>query len=117
MKRRVPLTEGNYIPPALPATSDVLRKLPQLREFITATTYEDGSVRVPGDFALRNRGTGFEVTLYDPDAGLRLPCRGSTIDDAFMLAEKLLGVEDAPWEVDDYLTQRLAKRKARKKGA
>ena len=117
MKRRQPPAGAGAIAPALPATSVVLSKFVLLREFLTATSYEDGSARTPGDLALRNRGVAFEITLYDPDAGLRLPVRGPTLDDALTLAEKLLGVETAPWEVDRYLTEQLAKRKGKKKAS
>jgi len=114
MKRRAAPAESNPLTKALPALSVMLGKLPALREFITATSYDDGSPRQPGYFTFRNRTTTFEVTAYDVDAGLRLACRGEKIDDAFALLEQLLGVEDAPWEVDNYLMEQ-AKRRAKKK--
>lgn len=117
VKRRQPPAGAGAIMPALAATSVTLAKFTLLREFLTATQYDDGAPRTPGDLALRNRGVAFEVTLYDPDAGLRLPVRAATLDDVLALAEKLLGVESAPWEVDRYLTEQLGKKKGRKKAS
>lgn len=114
MKRRLPVNHKDLPGIPLPMTSAILMKLTLMREFLTEVNYEDGSVRQPGYFTLRNKGTQFEITLYDPDAGMRLPCRGLLIDDCFALAEKLLGTENAPWEKDDYLTSRLTEKKKRK---
>ena len=117
MKRRQPVVNVGACAPALPATSVLLAKLPAIREFLSATAYDDGSPRVPGYLTLRNRGHSYELTLYDPDAGLRLPTRGPDLDKTLLLAEQLLGVEEAPWEVDNYLTEQLAKRAKRKRAS
>lgn len=101
--------------PALPATSVLLSKLPAIREFITATQYEDGSPRVPGYFTLRNRGASFELTMYDYDSGCRLPVSAHELDKALQLMEQLLGVEEAPWEPDRYLMNLLAERNKKKR--
>lgn len=115
IKRRSGMGEANLPSLPLPATSLILAKLPLVREFITATTYDDQTLRAPGYFTMRNKSTQFEVTFYDPDPALRLPCRGLTIDDAFALAEKLLGTDGAPWEHDQYLSECAARKKKRKK--
>jgi hypothetical protein len=116
VKRRIPPQgSGKNIVPALPATSVILAKVPAMRAFVTDTAYEDGSPRVPGYFTLRNRVACFEVTLYDPDSGCRLPVRGSDLDKALQMAEQLLGVEEAPWEVDQYLLGQLEQRGRKKK--
>jgi hypothetical protein len=86
-----------------------------LREFISATEYEDKTPRTPGYYTLRNRGAAYELTVYDPDSGTRLPCRGQTLDEVFALVEKLLGAVEAPWECDSYLTEQLARKGKRKK--
>lgn len=99
----------------LPAASVLLGKLPGVREFVTATSYEDGTIRTPGYLTLRNRQVTFEITLYDPDSGSRLVARAAKLDDVLALVEQLLGVTDAPWEVDDYLTAQLTRR-GRKRG-
>jgi len=115
MKRRQVAAPGEHKLPALPMASTILAKLPALREFLTATEYEDGGNRQPGYMTMRNRGTTFEVTLYDPDSGHRIACRGTSFDETLLLAEKLLGTPEAPWEVDQYLTDQLAKRSRKKK--
>lgn len=115
MKRRTAAEPGQVVVPALPSTSVHLPKLPALREFLTATTYDDASPRTPGYFTIRNRVTTFEVTVYDPDSGSRLSCRGPKLDDALSLIEQLLGVAEAPWETDAWLTEQLLRKRKRKK--
>lgn len=114
MKRRQQAQPGQASVPALPSTSTHWPKLASIREFLAATSYDDGTARVPGYLTVRNRTTTFEITLYDPDSGSRLVCRGGTLDEALALAEKLLGVEEAPWEPDNYLQAQLAKKRPRK---
>lgn len=99
----------------LPRESVLFRKLPHLVEFLSAVMYEDSSARVPGYYTFRNRGASYEVTLYDPDSGSRLPCNGATIDEAFATAEKLLAAPDTPWVPDRWLMSELAKREPKKK--
>lgn len=117
MKRRLPAVPGTAVVPPLPSASTLLPKLPALREFITATKYEDNTPREPGYFTVRNRVTTFEVTVYDPDSASRISARGKTLDEALGLVEQLIGVEEAPWEPDAYLAQLAAKKRPRKKGA
>lgn len=115
VKRRNAPAAGGIIQPALPAASVMLGKLPCLREFLTATAYEDGSPRVPGYITIRNRQVTFEATIYDVDSGTRLSARAAKLDDVLALLEQLLGVEEAPWEIDSYLTEQLARRSKKQK--
>lgn len=115
LKRRVQPSEGDLILPFLGRESKLLIKLPRLCEFLSATTYEDGTFRQPGYLTFRNRLTTYEVTLYDPDAGMRLALRAVTIDEALTLAEKAVDAEGMPWEVDQYLTDQIAKKVKKKK--
>lgn len=114
MKRRTPVGPGGFVLPAAPSVSTLLAKLPAVREFCSATEYDDHSAREPGYMTLRTVGTQWQVTLYDPDSGTRLPVRAPDLDKALLLAEQLLGVEDAPWEPDRYLTEMLAKKNKKK---
>lgn len=116
MKRRSPPVDGPAIVAPLPSASTLWPKLPATRAFIHDTAYEDGTARIPGYITIRNKVTTIEITYYDPDSGTRLPCRGSTLDQALTLGEQLLGVEEAPWEVDKYLMEQLvAKSKNRRR--
>lgn len=116
VKKRAPLVTGAHIiVPPLPAKSLMLNKTPLLREWLSATSYEDGSPRVPSYVTLRNRGATYEITLYDPDQGARLVVAGPEIDHVLMALEQLLGVDEAPWEIDKYLAEQLTKRGVRKK--
>lgn len=102
-------------PPPLPAPLVVLVNSPLLSEHIVATKYDDGLVRVPGSFKVENIGSAFRVTVYDHDAGLRLPVTGPTLESALEEVEVLLGTADAPWEIDRYLSEQVAKRGKKKK--
>jgi len=110
MKRRRSPGEELVIP-ILSRETKLLAKLPRLCEFLTATSYDDNTFRTPGYLTLRNRLTTFELTLYDPDAGLRLALRAVALDDVLMLAEKAVDADGMPWEVDNYLTEQAGKKK------
>jgi len=112
-KRQV--ASGDLILPFLGRDSKLLAKLPRLCEFISATAYDDGTFRQPGYLTFRNRMTTYEITLYDPDYGLRLALRAVTIDEVLTLAEKAVDADGMPWEVDNYLTEQLSKKKPKKK--
>jgi len=114
-RRQAPAAGENSIAPALSMTSTVLAKLPALREFVSATQYEDNTPRVPGYFTLRNRGASYELTVYDYDSGCRLAVCAPELDKVFLLMEQLLGVVDAPWEHDRWLMEQLQKRTKNKK--
>ena len=115
MKRRVPQVNTDHPPNPAPKTSIVLAKFPALRDFLTATAYEDKSHRTPGYMTLRTIGVAWQLTLYDPDSGARLPVRANDLDGVLSLAEQLLGVEEAPWEIDRYLSEMLSKRTKKKR--
>lgn len=110
IRKREALGEAQKIP-ALDPAGKYLVKCPMLLEFVSATAYEDGSVRQPGYFTLRNRLIEWEVTVYDPDAGARMAVRARSLDQVFVGLETLLGSPDAPWEPDQYLLGRLPKKK------
>lgn len=114
IKKRQPPDKEKTIP-ALPAESKILAKFPLLREFLSATQYEDGEARVPGYLTIRPRFIEWEVTLYDPDAGCRVAVRARTLDDMLQGAEVILSASEAPWEPDNYLQEQLAKRTKKKK--
>lgn len=114
LKKR--LASGELPPiPALSVETILLKKCPLLVEFCAATAYEDGSARQPGYFTLRNRVIEYELTVYDPDAGMRLTCNAVQLDRVFAGLEALLGAPDAPWMVDRYLWERKPKEKTKKK--
>jgi len=106
---------GQKLPqPQLPQESKLLGKLGQLVAFVSDVKYDDNSPRTPGYFTLRNRVFTYELTLYDPDAGLRVAVRDTTVDGVFAAGNALLLAPDAPWEQDDYLTGLLAKKPKKK---
>jgi len=114
VKRRNQVPDGDLPVPALSGTSVILAKLPMLREFMSATQYEDMSSRTPGYMTLRNRGYSYEVTLYDPDSGCRIAVRAQELDKVLLLAETVVSAPESPWERDTYLTEQLAKKRKKK---
>jgi hypothetical protein len=115
MKRRASYALSELIPPAAAGASVILAKLPGLREFLSFTSYDDGSVRQPGTLRLTSHYGAWEVTVQDPDAAARLTVRDGSLDKALLLIEQLLGAEEAPWETDRYLAERQAKKPVKKK--
>jgi len=114
IKRRPGPTAGPAHMPEAKVTSVILAKLPALREWMVATTFDDGSARESGKLSLEIYGTSWCLMLRDPNNGLRLPVRGEDLDKTLLLAEQLLGVEEAPWERDNWLTEQLAKKRKKK---
>lgn len=114
VKRRSPLAGPGAIVPPLPSHSKLLAKQTLLCEFLSATKYDDETPRQPGYLWLTNDTTGYTVHLFDPDSASRLLCRGGTIDEAFLLAETGLGLENAPWVPDRFLQARLEGSKKKK---
>lgn len=105
---------GDLPQPQLDQTTKVLVKLPQLVAFVSDVVYTDKSRRTPGYFTLRNRVFAYELTLYDPDAGMRVAVRHNTVDGVLAAAEELLKAPDAPWEADSYLMGQLPKNRKKK---
>lgn len=114
LKRRPGPGAAGAVQPAAQAASTIMGKLPAMREFLTATVYDDGSARAPGRLRIETQGTIWAVTVQDPDACARLTCRAPTLDGALLLVEQCLGVEDSPWELDRYLAQAQTTSKKKK---
>jgi len=115
IKRRNP-AGVEQVAAQLAAPVGVFERWTAIAEFLSEVKYEDGTIRLPGSVRIENVRTCYRVTLYDPDAGLRLPFAGATVEGCLDELERLLRVVDAPWEVDQYLTRQAAQRpKAKKK--
>lgn len=112
-RRQAPGQQSEVIPLQKPIA--VMAGQENLADHITCVKYDDGTVRVPGSYKVENMGTHFRVTVYDHDAGLRLPVTGPTLEEAFANVETLLEATDAPWEVDQYLTSKVKQRPKPKK--
>jgi hypothetical protein len=115
MKRRAAPAPESVLKLPVCTESVLLSDLPLMLRHITETSYDDLTPRTPGYYWVMNREVAFEVIVFDPDSGCRLPCRAADYDTAMMLAERLLGVEDAPWEPDRFLSDQLLKRVKKKK--
>lgn len=114
MKRRV-VKGSDLILPLLSRETATLKKLPDLVAFLAECSYDDMTMRTPGYFTLRNRLHCYELTLYDPDAGVRLALRAQTLDDVLRLANEAVTAEGLPWEIDNYLQEQLTKKTKKKR--
>ena len=86
-----------------PMESNVLGKLHQLIAHCAVTRYDDGDPRRPGWFTVKTLGAAWVVDVKDPDACARLTATADSLDNALVLADMLLGAEEAPWEPDPFL--------------
>lgn len=91
--------------------SVILSKLPHLVAHCCVLRYEDGDGRRPGWFTIKSQGASWVCQVKDPNACAQLQAIGNTIDDALVLADLLLGSEQAPWEPDQFLKAQSAKKK------
>lgn len=107
MQRRRAVDPATVVRPPLAGETKILAKFPQLVAFLRDTAYDDGTPRTPGYLWLSNRGTAFEVVLFDPDSGSRLPVIAATLDDVLALSEAMLRSPETPWLPDKYLSERL----------
>lgn len=114
IRKRLEQSSADVKVPEAKVTSVLLAKLPAIREWMVSTVYDDGSSRVPGKLNVEVYGTLWCVTLRDPNNGLRLSIRAEDLDKCLLLVEQCLGVDEAPWERDQYLTDQLAKKGKKK---
>jgi len=98
----------------LSGDSKIFAKFPRLCEFWTRLTYDDGSRRLPGRHWFDQDSVGFTLTLFEVSGMAKMRCRAATIDDCYALAEKCLGSDNAPWEVDAYAREKAAGKKPKK---
>lgn len=96
---------------SLSGESKLFKNFPRLCEFWSARTYEDGTPRSPGRHWFDQDGVGYTLTLFEVSACAKMRCRAATIDDCYALAEKALGAENAPWEVDQYAREKASGKK------
>lgn len=115
MKKLKIAANTGIAPMGVSSTSVLWGKLTRLREHLTCLAYDDGTIRTAGYMWVKTTATQWVITIFEPDACARMDVRGSTLDDTLTLVEKLLGAEDAPWEVDSYLQEKAAKRTKKKR--
>jgi len=114
LKRRDGVSQGGIVA-ALEMPALLAKRWPVVGEFLVATQFDDGSSRVPGELKLANRGAGWLCTLYDVEQAARISVNAPTVEQGLSLLEQLLGVEEAPWEHDQYLQTLLDRRKKKKR--
>ncbi len=73
--------------------------------------YDDGEPRQPGWVQIKTQGAAWVVSLIDFDACAQLQALGQSLDDALVLADALVGTEDAPWEPAQWLLKASQRKK------
>jgi len=104
----------NVALPALDPPALLSKRWPAISEFLVATLFDDNTCRLPGEIKWSAKAAGWQVTLYDVEQALRLSVNAPDVEKAMSMLEQLLGVEDAPWEIDNYL-QALKERREKKR--
>lgn len=93
-----------------PLASKHFASLPNLAMHCAVVRYDDGDPRQAGWFTVKTQGSAWVIVLKDPDSASQMSCIGNTLDDALVLAELMVGSDDAPWEPDPW-----AKRQGQRK--
>lgn len=86
--------------------SSLATKYPSLAAHCAVLRYDDGTPRKAGWYTVGTMGAAWTVTVKDPDGGCQLRCTGTTLDDAYAMADLLLGSDECPWEPDLWAQQR-----------
>lgn len=104
-------TAGGTARHLAPVESDILSKLPNVVAHCCVTRYEDNDPRRPGWITIKTMGAAWVVQCKDPDACASLTATADTLDNALVLADLLLGAEEAPWENDPFLKRQDGRKK------
>lgn len=113
VKRRSPNPTASKDGPIhlAPMESGVFGKLSSLVAHCAETRYDDGEPRRPGWFTIKTLGAAWCVQVKDPDSACQMTTTAATLDDALVLADVLLGSDEAPWEPDPFLKAQEARKK------
>jgi hypothetical protein len=111
IKRRQKSAEQSNASHVAAVDSTLFSKLHPLVAHCACTRYDDGEPRKPGWFTIKTMGAAWVIEVKDPDTCQRLVVVQQTLDDALSLASLLMESEEAPWEVDPWLSQQQAKSK------
>lgn len=97
--------------PAASNTTKILAKHVALLEFVTCRRYDDGSEREPGYFTVGVSQGQWRLVLKDPTTCTQLVVLAEKIDDAFQLADMLLGDPMTPWIEDPWLLNKKPRKR------
>lgn len=75
-------------------------------EFLTSTSYADGTSRKPGSLSLRLTSGSLQVTLTDPSTGTYCCRSGPTLDDCLMALEMAFLDNSLGWRESGYAKPR-----------
>ena len=76
------------------------KRFPNLADFLTKRTYEDGSVRKPGVLICFAHNQTFSWIVKEPSAGLLIRGECSSWDKLNSTIESVLSMSTVPWEED-----------------
>ena len=84
-------------------------QLPALAEFLVATSWSDGTSRLPGTLTLFTDGPQWKLCLSDKDQGQVAFVTGSCPQEAFLAAERGLVAANLDWRVSSPSTRKKSK--------
>lgn len=111
MKKKTPHASQSEAHHLAAVESDLFSKFAPLVQHCCVTRYDDGDARQPGWWTVKTMGSAWIIEVKDPDTCSRLVVVQQTLDDAIALASILLESEEAPWELDPWLSAAKAKKK------
>lgn len=91
--------------------SDIFKGLLPLIEHCCVRQYDDGDPREPGWFTVKTQGAAWVIQVKDPDSCCSFTSVAETLDKALETAALLLSCDEAPWELDRFLSQNGKKKK------
>lgn len=83
-----------------PVETNLLGMFGNIIAHLTEVRYDDGAPRRPGWLLLKTQGSTWSCFIKEPDAAAQMNVNAQTLDDLLILADMLLGADDAPWEPD-----------------
>lgn len=91
-----PTGNGGYAAPSGPGDEDV----PLLVEYLSATTYDDGTPRQTSTLLLMAQDGAWKACLRDREQGMCLWVAAPSFGALIGVVEASLGLPDAPWRLD-----------------
>lgn len=111
MKKKSKPAETGGVKHLAALESNLFGPLLSLVEHCAVRSYDDGDPREPGWFTVKTSGAAWVVQVKDPDACVSFSAVADTLDKALETAALLLSCDEAPWELDAFLSKMKAEKK------
>jgi hypothetical protein len=93
-------------PPPSESSAGFLRDFNDLREFLCATSWPDGSARQPGTLLVMTGGSKWTLKVRDPNGSRYAFYSANTLPDAMAGLDLGLGADDLDWREDKPIRDR-----------